>query len=344
MITKTHKGETGTLQATIVNKEGDVVKGATVDVLEDDTVIERMMTTPEGKVSIEVQKGIYTVAVGKDGYIGKEVKNVEVHIGRTTDLDLIPLEKETYFADFAVKSALKAIMVGSTPIFEFELKNIGKTDDTYRLSVEGLPDKWYARYKESTDDTGGVSEVFLKSGEEKTLYLEFIPPFNVQTGDYNFTSTVESTTRFYEQDLTLTVEGEVDMAAYSPGGYKYEAGKGETIPLEITVSNTGSGATLTDINLEISASEGWRVSVEPELVTSLDPGEKETFSITVIPPTDIVAGEYRLDVTVKSDQAEIDEEFRIAVTEHSNIALIGIIMLGAVAAGLWYMFRKYGRR
>ena len=42
--------------------------------------------------------------------------------------------------------------------------------------------------------TEDISEIFIKSGDAKTLYLEFIPSYNVETGEYNLVSIVESST------------------------------------------------------------------------------------------------------------------------------------------------------
>ena len=44
------------------------------------------------------------------------------------------------------------------------------------------------------EQTENISEIFIKSGDAKTLYLEFVPPYNVETGEYNLVSLVESST------------------------------------------------------------------------------------------------------------------------------------------------------
>jgi len=344
-ITKTHKGEKGTLVLTVVDKDGEKVKGATVSVYKSDTLIGQMMTTAEGEVSIELPEGTYKVVIEKAGYKSEEEKNVKIGIGRTTDLGIIPLEKELFFADVSVKSPSKTVMVGKNPVYEFEIKNVGKCDDTYRLIVQGLPDKWYARYKESAAGTEEISEIFIKSGDAKTLYLEFVPPYNVETGEYNFTSVIESesSTKQYEQNLTLKLRGSYDMYVYS-SRYRYEVNKGDTVSFDVSVSNRGSGGSLTNISLEVSAPEGWSADVTPKSVASLKPGDRRTFTIKAVPPADIVASDYKLNVRVKSDQTEKEDEFWVEVKEQSNIAIYGAVILVLVILSLWYMFRKYGRR
>ena len=342
-VTKTHSGETGTLEATVVDKEGNVVKSADVSVYDGATRVEGMLTTAEGKVSIGAPMGTYTVRVAKPGYRSWEREDVEVRIGRTADLGIVPLEKENFFAEIRVKSPSRMAAIGSNPQYEIILKNAGRNDDTYALSVLGLPEQWYARFKESSSATEEVSEIYIPSGEEKTLYLDFIPPYSVGVGEYNFTAVIDSAARQYEENLTLRLRGSYNMRTYAKS-YRHDINRGETLTFDMTVSNAGVGGALTKIGINMSAPQGRRATVDPATVASLEPGERATVQVTVVPPADIVAGEYKVIAQVKSDQAEGEDEYRIVVEEQSYVAILGLLVMAGVVAGLWYMFKKYGRR
>jgi len=342
-VTKTHEGEVGTLEATVVDKEGNVVKGADVGLYDGSTRIEGMLTTAEGKVSIGAPMGTYTVNVVKPGYRSWKKEGVEVRIGRTTNLGIVPLEKENFFAEIRVKSPSRMAAIGTNPQYEMTLKNAGRNDDTYALSVEGLPEQWYARFKESRDATEEVSEIYIPAGEEKPLYLDLIPPYSVDVGEYNFTAVIDSSARQYEENLTLRLRGSYTMRTYVKS-YRHEINRGDTLTFDMTVSNAGVGGALTRIGINMSAPEGWRANVDPASVASLEPGERATVRVTVVPPADIVAGEYKVVALVKSDQAEGEDEFRVVVKEQSYVAILGLLVMVGVAAGLWYMFRRYGRR
>ncbi|WP_214020771.1 NEW3 domain-containing protein [Methanoculleus sp.] len=342
-VTKTHSGETGTLEATVVDKEGNVVKGADVSVYDGDTLVEGMLATAEGKVSIGAPMGTYTVKVTRPGYRPWEKEDVEIRIGRTVDLGIVPLEKENFFAEVRVKSPSRMAAIGTNPQYEMILKNAGRNDDTYTLSIQGLPEQWYARFKESSSATEEVSEIYVPSGEEKTLYLDLIPPYSVDVGEYNFTAVIGSSARQYEENLTLRLRGSYDMRTYAKS-YRHEINRGDTLTFDMTVSNAGVGGALTNIGINMSAPEGWRVTVDPASVASLEAGERATVQVTVVPPADIVAGEYKVVALVKSDQDEEEDEYRIVVKEQSYVAVLGLLVMAGVAAGLWYMFKKYGRR
>jgi len=342
-VTKTHGGEVGTLEATVVDKEGNVVKGAEVGVYDGDTRVEGMLTTAEGKVSIGAPMGTYTVKVTKPGYRPWEKEDVEVRIGRTTDLGIVPLDKENFFAEIRVKSPSRVASIGTNPQYEMILKNAGRNDDTYGLSVQGLPEQWYARFRESKEAREEVSEIYIPAGEEKTLYLDFIPPYSVDVGEYNFTALIDSAARQYEEDLTLRLRGSYSMRTYTKS-YRHDIDRGDTLAFDVTITNAGVGGALTNIGINMSAPQGWRATVDPATVASLEPGERATVQVTVVPPADIVAGEYKIVALVKSDQAEGEDEYRVVVKEQSYVAILGLLVMAGVAAGLWYMFRKYGRR
>jgi uncharacterized membrane protein len=223
------------------------------------------------------------------------------------------------------------------------LKNAGRNDDTYTLAVLGLPEQWYARFKESSTAAEEVSEIYIPSGEEKTLYLDFIPPYSVGVGEYNFTAVIDSAARQYEENLTLRLRGSYTMRTYAKS-YRHDINRGETLTFDMTISNAGVGGALTNIGVNMSAPQGWRATVDPATVASLEPGERATVQVTVIPPADIVAGEYKVVAQVKSDQAEGEDEYRIVVEEQSYVAILGLLVMAGVVAGLWYMFKKYGRR
>lgn len=342
-ITETHKGEKGTLALTVTDKDGDSIKGATVSVYNKNNFVDYAKTTVEGKIELELEKGEYTAEIVKEGYHAKATEDFKIRIGGTTDVGIVSLEQKEFYAEVSSKSPSKTAMVGENPLYQIKIKNSGKADDTYRLDIEGLPEDWYSRYKETEEGKEDISELFVGSGEEKTLYLEFVPPYDVGIGEYNFTSLIQSSMGQYELNLTLKVRGSYEMRLYSRR-LSYEIKRGERASIELTASNAGKGGTITNIKPEISAPEGWTATVYPKEVASLNPGESETFTMKITPPGDITPSDYKVTVKVKSDQLEEEEDFRIIVEESSNVALYGTVLIVIVIVALAFMFRKYGRR
>lgn len=344
-ISKTHTGELGTLQLLVTDKDGEKVKGATVEVYRGNerVAFDRVMTTADGRISTGLPQDVYRLVISKPGYRSAEKKDVKVKCGITTDAGTVMLEKSSYAAETTVKSSLITTPAGKNPTFEMKLRNVGKADDTYRLSTDGLPEGWYARYKESAAETSDISEIFVPAGEEKALFLEAIPPYGTKVGDYSFQAVIESSSDTYTEDLTAKISGSYEMRL-SADRYRYEANMGETVEFDASVRNIGNAGALTGIRFEVSAPQGWKATVTPTNITSLQPGEAKKVNVKVVPPANIVASEYKVTLKAVSDQGEKSDDFRIVVKEQSFAAILGLLLLVGIGGGVWYYFRKYQRR
>ncbi|WP_067047140.1 NEW3 domain-containing protein [Methanofollis ethanolicus] len=344
-ISKTHTGELGTLNLLVTDKGGEKVKGATIEVYRgnEHEAFDRVMTTADGRISTGLPQDVYRLVVTKPGFLSVEKKDVKVKCGITVDAGTVMLDKSSYAAEVTVKSSLITTPAGRNPTFEMKLRNVGKADDTYRLSTDGLPEGWYARYKESAADTSDISEILVPAGEDKSLFLEAIPPYGTKVGDYSFNAVIESSSDSYTEDLTAKISGSYEMRL-SADRYRYEANMGETLEFDASVRNIGNAGALTGIHFEVSAPQGWKATVTPTNITSLQPGESKKVNVKVVPPPNIVASEYKVTLKAVSDQGEQSDDFRIVVKEQSFAAILGLLMLAGIAGGVWYYFRKYQRR
>jgi uncharacterized membrane protein len=345
-ISKSHTGEKGTLELKVVDTEGEKVKGAIIELVPEKKGVSfptRLMSAADGSVSALVADGKYTMKISKVGYVSFEKKDVTIKGGITTKAGTIMLEKSLFAADLVIKSPAITTTIGKNPLYEMVIRNIGKSDDTYRLASAGTPDGWYVRFHESGADGSDISDIYLKSGDDKTLDIEAIPPYGVQAGDYNFSVSAESSETVYTQNLSVKIRGNYDMKLYAEK-YRYEANKGESVTFPITVANGGNAGALTNVKIEVEAPDGWKAEITPKTVASIQPEEKSIITIKVVPPANIVASEYKITTRVTSDQTEKSDEFHILIKEQSMVAVFGILVLGLVGGGVYYMFRKYKRR
>jgi len=344
-ISKCHAGEKGSLELNVVDKDGEKVKGATIEMVSQETglVSDRLMSAADGSVSTLIEDGTYTIRISKPGYKPYEKKDVILKGGITTKAGTIMLEKSLFAADFSVKSPAITTTVGKNPSYEASIKNIGKSDDTFRLASQNTPEGWYVRFREDAEAGSDISEIFLKSGDDKTLVIEAIPPYGVQVGDYNFSITAESSDTVYSENLSVKIRGDYQMKLYSEK-YQYDVNKGEVLTLPVTVSNSGNAGALTNVKIDVSAPDGWKAEISPKTIASIQPDEKVAVSLRITPPANIVASEYKITVTVISDQTEKSDDYHVVVNEQSFIAVFGVLILGFVVGGVYYMFRKYKRR
>ncbi|MDD4127502.1 MAG: NEW3 domain-containing protein [Methanomicrobium sp.] len=346
IVDKTHAGEDGVLKLQIVNEQGESIKGAEVLAFKDKDIISnaQVFSTSDGQIRTELEQGNYKLAVEKDGYLGREIDDVNIQSGYTEDIGTVMLERRNYGLDIDVKAPVVTSPIGQKPLYEMKLMNVGKSDDIFVLSSDNMSDGWYTRYKESTDANSEISEVFIKAGEEKTVYMEVIPPYSVTKGDYIFNSVITSSDKTeYNTELKATIKGSSDLQVFSDK-YLYELTKGDTVEIPVKVLNNGNGVALTNVKIEVTAPEGWKVNSTPETIPGIAPGERDTVILKVVPPSNIAASEYKITVKVISDQEEVSDSVRIVVKENSLIGIFGILMILIVAAGVYYMYRKYERR
>lgn len=246
--------------------------------------------------------------------------------------------------DVSANISAKIASVGDKIVYQISLKNRQSRENVYKLSVTGLPDSWYYRYKESPNSADEMAEVVVPASGGKDILLEIAPSLSAPVGDYNFTAVVESPDGVkINKSLTAKLKSGVSMTV-SSAKLAYDAKPGQPFDIEVYVANAGAGDALTNVHLEASAPDGWTVQVSPNSTNSIKAGASRTFDVNVVPPGNIVASDYEVSINVKSDQAEKEKDYRITVKTDSYIPYIGGAIIVMVLAGLAFMYKKYGRR
>lgn len=338
-ITKTHKGEKGKIKLKLVDKNGNAVSSAKINVSGSE-----FFTSADGEATIEVPQGTYKLEIAKGGYYEKEIDDVEVKAGKTKDLGTITLEKKPYYAEVVVSNPRISFVVGSKPTFKFRIENKGYADDTYKLDVSGLPENFYYKFKTSQETSESISEVFIESGDSKDIYLEILTPPNAKIGSYNLTLLVIGH-YIVKKNLTLNLKGEYKLYFEPIGGrYLIRAEAGKTVEYNAILRNVGKGVTLTNINISITSPSNWKVTVNPSQIPALEAGDSVLIRISAYVPPDTLPSEYKLKASIESDQVAIQEELKVVVTEKSYSTIIGVAIIIASLAGLVLIFKKFGRR
>lgn len=344
-ISKTHAGEKGTLKLNIVDKDGAKIQGAEITLIRTDESLppDKVMSTADGTISTELDQGEYDLSVKKAGYKSAERRDIRIRGGITTDAGTVMLEKDLFAAELTVRTPSITTTVSTNPKYSFVIRNIGRNDDTYRLGIETPQAGWYFRFRDSANTGTDISEIFIKDGEEKELTMEAIPPYGTRAGEYSFTLSVDSSQAVYRENLTAAIKGDYDLRVYA-GQYQYDVNKGGTLDFPLTISNAGTAGALTNVRVTVSAPDGWNADVDPETVAGIEPGQSAKVTVRIVPPSDIVASDYKVRVKVASDQTEKSDDFRIVVHEQSFLAILGIGIIVLIGGGVYLAFRKYNRR
>ncbi len=335
-INKTHRGENGEVKIKVVNRQGEGVASAKITIGKY-----TFYTSAEGEGVFDLPPGKYDVKITKPGYYEKEIKGVVIRAGLTTNLGTVYLQKMPYYAELIFPNPNVTVPIGVTATVSFTLKNVGYASDTYALEAKNLPNGVYVNFLAS-----GISgsEVYLKGGDSRTINMELMFSPNVKPGKYRIT--VCACGHYTAcKNLTLTLRGQYSLSLEPEGGrYLFFAEVGGTKVIHFQIINAGVGASLTNISIDVSAPNGWKVDVEPSHIPVLKPQEIRDVTVRVHVPPDAVPSEYKLKVKAVSDQVASGGEIKIIVKEKSYAAVIGgVIIVGAIV-GLVLIFRKFGRR
>ncbi|KAF5066412.1 NPCBM-associated, NEW3 domain of alpha-galactosidase [anaerobic digester metagenome] len=344
-ISRSHAGDRARLRLVVNDKDGNAVRRAEIDLLSPGraTAVDRVMTAADGTVDLEVTPGTYDVRVGREGYAVVTRAGVRLKGGVVTDLGTVTLEPRPYAAEVRLETSSVIGTAGRNAQFEMELRNIGRTEDVYRLGSEDVPQDWYVRFRDRDGNSAELDEVALAPGEGRRLTIEAIPSRNAVPGTYNLTATVLGGGGTYARNLTVRMQGATEMRVTAER-YQYDITRGDALEFNITVRNGGTTGALTNLNASISAPQGWSAVLTPQGIGSVPPGDTAAIRARVIPPASIPASEYRFSVRVVADQAEKTDEYRVIVHEQSLVPLLGVLMLAVIAGGTWFLFRRYRRR
>lgn len=346
-VYKTYLGEPAKLSVAVRDEEGNPVRRAKIHV-GNRTII----TDNYGKAEIELKADRYNVIVEKDGY-EKAEKEVQLEDGEEKSVE-IELTLLPYYFTVEGEGDTMTVTVGSIGIYALGIRNPGKEDDTYTLSVLGIPAGWSYEFSYAQNP---VRSVKVNAGGSKDLTLKIVPPFNAQPGDYNLTILVKSSSGLEKKlDLIVRVIGEYRFEMY-PETPMVSIRAGKEGVAYISLENIGT-APITNIKFEVSAPQGWEVRVVPQVIPELQPPyvgkggvgairipERRTkLTVTIKVPETAPAGNYQITITGKGDQAQAGTQITVRVAQSSKSAYVGIIILILTFGAVVWMMRKVGRR
>jgi uncharacterized membrane protein len=118
---------------------------------------------------------------------------------------------------------------------------------------------------------------------------------------------------------------------------------GDVKKIELEVRNTGS-SEMRGIELSASKPADWEVAFDPDKIESLIAGSSTTVTAIVKASRKAIPGDYMVKMTARTPEVSSTADFRMAVKTSMLWGWVGIMIIVAVLGGVYYLFRKYGRR
>lgn len=189
-----------------------------------------------------------------------------------------------------------------------------------------------------------AASTVVAAGSTTNINVTATPPENAPAGDYAVHVEVKAGDRTIPGDFGVTITGSYSMTlATTNQVLSTSGGAGAAKSMEFVITNTGT-APLEGLKLSATNPTDWKVTFSPETVGPIDPGKSAPVTAQITPTSEAVTGDYSITVKAENDKANASQDIRFTVETSPlwSIVSVGIIVL--ILAGLFYVFRTYGRR
>ena len=282
-----------------------------------------------------LEEGTYTVQVDAD---------VSEEIYDSLTLSFEVNEVNAGAGSFTTEYPEQEGTAGTSFSFSTTLINNGLSTESYSLS-SSAPSGWQVSFVPS-DESTSVASIEVESSTSQGLTVEVVPPEGVEAGEYDISCSAVSASETLTTDLKVVITGTYGISLSTPDGrLSFDSQANKDTDVTLTVTNTGN-EELQNVTLTSSLPSGWEVTydVEDGIIDSIAAGSSAQVVATVTPSSEAITGDCVATFTAETDEATSSAEFRVSVKTSTLWGFVAVLIILCVAAGLVYVFRKYGRR
>lgn len=278
-------------------------------------------------VPLKINKGTYQIFV--------EAKNYE-----TLPLTIHVTEQGTYKTELVTEQANLEGYANSSYQFETTIRNRTADEQLYALTANA-PQGWDVSFEA---DGKSVTSVSVEANASKDITIKVSPAAQAEAGTYTIPVKASAKSTSSETNLEVVIKGKFGVELSTPNGLlSTEITAGHEKKLTLKVTNTGT-TELKNIELSASTPIDWEVTFDPKTIETLAPGSSTEATAIIKADDEAIAGDYVVSMTARSPEAVSDAEFRVTVKTSLLWGWIGVLIILAVLGGVYYLFRKYGRR
>ena len=230
---------------------------------------------------------------------------------------------------------------GSTFTFNVTLHNDTAADTTFTMQATG-PDGWTVGAKPQSQ--AQATTLTVNAGATGAITVTADPSVDAGAGSYPITLTTSGGGKDATLDLAATITGTYTLTLSTPDQVlSTTANAGSAKEFALSLANTGS-APVTGVAFSSTTPTGWKVEFAPADAATVDPGTPVPVTATITPSADAIAGDYELTISAKGTEASDDVTIRVRVETPQLWWIVGVVLIVLVFAGLYWVFRTYGRR
>ena len=226
--------------------------------------------------------------------------------------------------------------------FALELRNDTPAQLTFSLQAVG-PDGWQVTAQPTGEERAASFSV--DAGATKSIDVEAVPPENVEAGVYPLAVQATGTGgRNAAVELSVEITGRIEMAlSTADERLNAQATAGSASDLTLVLANNGT-APLEGVSLTASPPSGWEVTFDPANPEAVGPGQVANVIARIQPSGDAIAGDYVVTLTAQNEQATESVDIRVTVEASPVWGIIGLLLIASAVGGLYWVYRRFGRR
>jgi uncharacterized membrane protein len=288
---------------------------------------ERKSFSLQVQVPLKVDKGAYHFTVAA---VGISALPLTVNVS----------QRGTFKTELTTDQSNMAGAANSTFTFNAKLRNYTEGSQAYALNA-AAPPGWKVSFKANYKQ---VSSINIEPGHTQDISIEVDPPDETPAGTYKIPVTASTGATSADLGLEVGITGSYGLTLSTPTGLlSTSAVAGSDKRLDLVVRNTGS-ADLKNIQLLSTLPANWNVSFDPARIDALPAGQTAQVTATLIPDGKAIAGDYMANLTARAAEASALAALRVSVETSWIWSWAGICIILVALGGVYYLFRKYGRR
>lgn len=262
--------------------------------------------------------------------------------GSTTTLGL-DLTVQASTGDVTMTPDFPSLKGSSSTDFTFNMTLVNSTsqDLTFTVNATG-PDGWKTSAQFST---ANAASTVVKAGDSTSFTVTSTPSDNAAAGQYPIHVVATAGSKQVTQDLQVQVTGVYTMTMSTPDQVLSTSGNAASVTeQQLTITNSGS-SPITNVTMSDTVPTDWNVTFDQPTIPTIAPSQTVTVTARVTPSSNAIAGDYQLTFNANGDNgATANEQIRFTVQTSIQWAIVGIALIVLVFVGLWWVFRRYGRR
>ena len=225
--------------------------------------------------------------------------------------------------------------------FTLTLRNDTPDDLTFGATASGPPG-WTVDAKVTSQ--AQAASAIVEAGSSTSIEVTAEAPQDAPADVYPITVQATSGDQSAEAQLSVEITGSYDLTLTTPDGrLSANASAGSQTDLSFVLQNGGT-ADVPDVTLSASTPTGWTVAFEPETPVTVPAGGQTQVTAHLTPSGSAIAGDYVATFNARSDLADAEAQMRVTIETSLVWGIVGVGLIALVLAGLWWTFRRYGRR